>query len=76
MRVRDGGSPQRSSTTTVAVQINRNLNAPVFDLNAYGTTILETQSPGTVVQFSTPIVARDNDIQVCNINSRIKTLRL
>ncbi|GFN78435.1 protocadherin fat 4, partial [Plakobranchus ocellatus] len=63
VRARDGGTPRLSSTAVVTVNINRNLFAPQFSQATYETTILETQAPGTLVQFGTPISATDNDLQ-------------
>lgn len=40
----DNGSPPRSATVTAQININRNVNSPVFDPRIYEETILETET--------------------------------
>ncbi|KAL8559117.1 hypothetical protein ACOMHN_046165 [Nucella lapillus] len=46
VEARDGGTPPRSATALVSINVRRNLASPVFVQNTYETTILETQSLG------------------------------
>ncbi|KAJ8316548.1 hypothetical protein KUTeg_005899, partial [Tegillarca granosa] len=55
----DGGSPSRSATATVKINIRRNLFAPAWVNQNLETTIPETTSPGSQVLT---VQARDNDI--------------
>lgn len=43
----DGGSPPRSATAIATINIQRNLNSPVFSPVNYEQTILETMQVGT-----------------------------
>lgn len=45
----DAGSPPRSATATAIINIQRNLNRPVFSPTIYNETILETASTNTVI---------------------------
>ncbi|XP_076458559.1 protocadherin Fat 1-like [Babylonia areolata] len=59
VRARDGGSPRRSSTAVVTVNVNRNLFDPVFSQAEYTIDISETTAPGTGILF---VSASDNDV--------------
>ena len=62
--VRDGGSPARSATAVVAIEVIRNLFDPEFLPVSYEQTILETRSVGTsILQVS----ATDADSRVRDI---------
>uniref|UniRef100_K1QE50 Protocadherin Fat 1 n=1 Tax=Magallana gigas TaxID=29159 RepID=K1QE50_MAGGI len=50
VRVRDFGTPRRSSTSLLLVTVTRNLNAPQFNPTQYSVTILETQTLGSSIQ--------------------------
>ena len=57
----DGGSPQRSATSTVLITVTRNLNAPQLLQQNYTVSIYETQNLGeSILQ----IQATDQDISV------------
>ena len=58
---RDGGAPSLSATATVLVNVDRNLNAPVFIRQNYTVSIYETQDLGVPIQ---QISAADSDISV------------
>ena len=58
---RDGGSPSLSATSTVLINVERNLNAPVFIRQNYTVTIYETQDLGVPIQ---QISAADSDVSV------------
>ena len=61
---RDGGSPSLSATSTVIVNVDRNLNAPVFLRQNYTVTIFETQDLGVPIQL---ISAADSDVSVSGL---------
>ncbi|KAH3873303.1 hypothetical protein DPMN_036535 [Dreissena polymorpha] len=67
IRAQDNGSPRQADTETVFVTIQRNLNAPVFTQNAYQSTILETQAPGTSV-----LTVRANDLDIVSPNNVVR----
>ena len=46
VRVRDGGTPERTDVTLVRVDVARNLQAPVFEPEAYEVTVMETVNLG------------------------------
>ncbi|WAQ96421.1 FAT4-like protein [Mya arenaria] len=53
IEARDGGNPARSSTSLVAISVNRNLFDPQFTQQSYNITIDETQSLGVnILQIS------------------------
>ena len=58
---RDGGTPSLSSTSTVLVNVVRNLFAPVFGQLLYEVTILETQDLGVEILR---VFANDSDTKV------------
>lgn len=61
MLAQDGGSPQRSATSTVLITVTRNLNAPQLLQQNYTVSIFETQNLGeSIVQ----IQATDQDVGV------------
>jgi protocadherin Fat 4 len=45
----DGGSPPRSATAIATINIQRNLNSPIFNPSSYEETILETLQAGTSI---------------------------
>ena len=57
----DGGSPAKTATTLVKLEILRNFHAPVFSPVMYNETILETQALG---QRILTVTANDNDTKV------------
>ncbi|KAL3875972.1 hypothetical protein ACJMK2_033866 [Sinanodonta woodiana] len=57
VRVQDGGSPPKSGTTVLTIQLQRNLLAPVFVPVLYNTTILETRDTGDIILIVTAIDA-------------------
>ena len=61
IEARDGGTPPRSATALVNINVQRNLVAPVFQQSSYQTTILETQSLGVNILR---VVATDADTKV------------
>lgn len=63
MRVlaQDGGTPNRTDTTIVTVNVNRNNYAPRFDVTNFQQTLLETQA--LAVPF-TRATGADNDSKV------------
>lgn len=59
IEARDGGSPSRSATALVQINVLRNLNFPRFTQQNYNVTIDETQSlDQTIIQ----ILATDDDL--------------
>ena len=64
MRAKDGGSPPRTDTTVVQVDVDRNLNKPQFDPQTYAARVLETLPLGSVVAT---VVAKDSDLRVSYI---------
>ena len=61
VKAQDGGSPPRSATATVKINILRNLNAPSFASLNYNRTILETAALNDVL---VTVVATDSDRRV------------
>ncbi len=61
MLAEDGGSPPQSSTATVQIDVERNLNAPIFNPVRNEVTILETLGLGESV---TKVTATDKDLIV------------
>ena len=57
----DGGSPAKTATTLVKVEILHNFHKPVFSPVMYDETILETQALG---QRILTVKANDNDTKV------------
>lgn len=55
---RDGGSPSRSATAIIKININRNLHVPTFNPSSYSQKIYETELIGNVV---VDVNAEDND---------------
>jgi len=45
----DNGSPPRSATVTAVININRNVNSPVFNPTIYEETILETEATNYLI---------------------------
>lgn len=66
----DGGTPPRTDTTVVTVNVQRNLIKPEFDPREYTASILETQPLG--VPFA-QVRGRDRDQRV---SSKISTVSL
>ena len=58
----DGGTPSKSATATVMVEVSRNLNSPQFTPQRYDATVLETLSAGEEIVAVTAI---DRDVVVC-----------
>lgn len=64
MLAQDGGSPQRSATSTVLITVTRNLNPPQLLQQNYTVSIFETQNLGeSIVQ----IQATDQDVGVSSL---------
>ena len=61
IEARDGGTPPRSATALVNINVQRNLVRPVFQQSSYETTILETQSLGINILR---VIATDADTKV------------
>ena len=61
IEARDGGTPPRSATALVSINVQRNLVRPVFQQSTYETTILETQSLGINILR---VIATDADTKV------------
>lgn len=62
IRASDNGNPSLFTTVTANINVNRNLNAPIFDTNQnYVFTILETTDPGSSI-FK--LEASDSDLIV------------
>ena len=61
MVVSDGGTPQKRTTATAVVSVERNLHAPVFAPGDTDVVILETQELG--VAFAS-VTATDADSKV------------
>lgn len=61
--VQDGGSPARTSTTVLTININQNLYTPEFSTTGgpCGADISEDSQPGAVV---TTVTATDRDVKV------------
>lgn len=57
----DGGSPPRSATAIATINIQRNLNSPIFNPSSYEETILETLQAGTSILR---VTASDSDRSV------------
>ena len=63
---RDGGSPSKSATATVDINVQRNLLPPVFDPSGvYNVTIIEQTAVGEEILV---VSATDNDPVVSQIN--------
>ena len=62
VRAEDGGTPPLSSTATVSITVNRNLNVPEFRPDRYEAEILETQPLGDPIVM---VTANDKDNVVC-----------
>lgn len=69
----DGGSQPKTDTTVVRVNVDRNLNKPVFDPQNYQITIKETLTLGTKVAT---VAATDEDLRVTFYLSLYVTERL
>lgn len=61
VEARDGGSPPRSATALVNINVQRNLHAPVFNPTRYEETILETTGLGVSL---VRVLATDADTRV------------
>lgn len=74
VRVRDFGTPRRSSTSLLLVNVTRNLNAPQFNPTQYSATILETQTLGSSIrQVSSSDL--DTTVSTCSSWEAIEFLR-
>lgn len=62
----DDGVPNVFITTSLTININRNLSPPVFQPSSYTATINDYDAPGTSV---IPVSARDTDPQVSMVAS-------
>lgn len=60
LRIEDGGSPPRSSTSITVIRVQRNMLPPFFAGN-FNTTILENTAVGVALKT---VTATDNDPQV------------
>lgn len=58
---RDGGSPPKTATAVATINVQRNINNPVFEKQSYSATILETRQLG--LPFL-QVNATDNDQRV------------
>ena len=65
MRAQDRGSPPKSATGMLLVNVTRNLNPPFFSVGNtnYNADILETQTPGVEI---VDVDATDSDTNVRN----------
>ena len=63
----DGGTPPRTDTTVVLVNVQRNLRKPEFDPREYTAQIMETQSVG--VPF-VQVRGRDRDQKVIKLSKK------
>ena len=61
MRVRDSGTPFKSNTTTVKINVNRNFQVPRWDQSRYTQNIDESMIIGTEVVV---VRATDQDRKV------------
>ena len=68
MQATDGGTPPRTDTTVVTVDVQRNLKAPVFSPSNYPTKLLETQPVG--VPF-VQVKAKDEDQKVSVVEVKL-----
>ena len=57
---KDGGTPSRTATTIVTIDVDRNLNSPRFNPNNARVNIPETLAAGSLV---TSVTASDEDTQ-------------
>ena len=57
---KDGGTPSRTATTIVTIDVDRNLNSPRFSPNNLRVNIPETLTAGSLV---TSVTASDEDTQ-------------
>lgn len=77
MRAQDRGSPPKSATGMLLVNVTRNLNPPFFAVGNtnYNADILETQTPGVEI---VDVDATDSDANVRNklrfISSSLKNI--
>ncbi|KAL5018742.1 hypothetical protein ScPMuIL_004464 [Solemya velum] len=55
---RDGGNPSLTATTTVVINVNRNLNSPIFSPSSYNIRVPDNTPSGTIV---TTVTATDAD---------------
>lgn len=60
----DNGYPALYDTTVVTINVNRNLQPPVFNQQTYNITILESQTLGETI---TTVVASDPDSLVSRL---------
>lgn len=65
---KDGGSPSRTAITVASITVQRNLNAPVFEILSYNETILETRQLGLPIL---QVKATDGDKRVYSWTSKI-----
>ena len=61
VRVKDGGTPFKSATLTVKVNIDRNFKDPAWDQTSYTKSVSESVIVGTSV---IAVTARDTDREV------------
>ena len=61
MLAKDGGTPSRTATTIVTIDVDRNLNSPRFSPDNVRVAIPETLAAGSLV---TAVTASDDDTQV------------
>ena len=66
IQVLDGGVPQLGDTVEVVVNVNRNLQSPVFTSQIYRETIIETKPAGESI---IRVTAVDSDNFVSHILS-------
>lgn len=64
LQIKDGGSPPRSSVSTLQIFVNRNMLPPSF-LRNFNVSILENSPVGVVI---TSVKAEDQDPQVTYVN--------
>lgn len=60
----DNGYPALYDTTVVTINVNRNLQPPIFNQQTYNITILESQTLGETI---TTVVASDPDSLVSGL---------
>ena len=62
VKVEDGGDPPRSATTVLTININYNLNSPIFDsISDCSSELSENQNPAEVIGS---VFATDSDTRV------------